>query len=76
MINVELPSLLVTVSETRRPGPSVSRLCRDSLKNQLATLKGKLYQVQTDQVNLQSQFDGSYVSCGVKIDLFIFSFAI
>ena len=42
VMNVEFPSLLITVSETRRPGPSVSRLCRDSLKDQLATLKGIL----------------------------------
>lgn len=42
VMNVEFPSLLITVSETRRPGPSVSSLCTDSLKNHLATLKGTL----------------------------------
>ena len=33
-------SPLITESETRRLGPSVSNLCKDSLKNYLDSVKG------------------------------------
>ena len=40
VLKVQFTCLLITVSETRRLGPSISSLCTESLKNHLATLTG------------------------------------